>query len=68
MAAAEDAVTYQQTEELVQEVVRVFSEKDDVTAVRDSGRAIADLHAVTEQRHREMLESIKGMRCCAGQF
>ena len=62
-AAAEEAVTYQQTEELLKEVSAVFSEKEDIQTVRDSGRAIADLHAITEQRHREMMESIKGA-CC----
>ena len=66
MAATDNDVTYAQTEELLQEVVRVFSEKEDVQTVRDSGRAIADLHAITEQRHREMLDSVKGVRAHLG--
>ena len=59
MAAAE-VPTYQETEEILKQVVEVFSPTDDVQAVRDSGRAITDLHAITQDRHREMLDSIKG--------
>ena len=51
----------EERESLLQDVVALFGEgKADVAAVRESGRAITDLHAAVEQRHREMLQSIKG--------
>ena len=50
----------EETNELLQEVVALFSEKGDVLAVKEAGRAIADLHATGEERHKQMLQSIKG--------
>ena len=64
MAATEAPLTgdvrYQETESLLQDVVALFGEgKHDVAAVRESGRGLADLHAAAQQRHAEMLQSIK---------
>ena len=47
-AAASDELRYEETEALVQDVVAVFSDKSDVAAVRESSKAIADLHATQE--------------------
>ena len=50
----------EETNELLQEVVALFSEKGDVFAVKEAGRAIAELHTAGEERHKQMLQSIKG--------
>lgn len=60
VTAAEKQGNYEETQVVLQETVQIFSQKNDVQAVRDSGRAITELHTVTELRHKEMLESIKG--------
>ena len=52
---------YEETEALLQEVVALFSDKADVAAVRESGRAIADLHATQETRHQQILEDIRAL-------
>lgn len=52
---------YEETNELLQEVVALFSAKEDVASIREAGRSLTELHAAGEARHKEMLESIKGM-------
>lgn len=59
-APLEGAIKFEETEALLQDVLKLFSVKEDATAVKDAGRAITELHAVAEHRHREMLESVKG--------
>ena len=51
---------YQETEEVLQEIVTVFSSKDDMASVRDNGRTISEMQAAGEERHEEMLQDIKG--------
>ena len=46
-----------ETEAILQEVIALFQKKDDVTQVRESGRAISELQAAADAKHREMLES-----------
>ena len=46
--------------ELLQDVVKLFSEKNDIAVVRESSRHLEDLHAAAEVRHKQVLQSIKG--------
>ena len=57
---ADGASKYAETEEVLQDIVALFSAKDDMHAVKESGKAIAELQAAGEARHREMLDSVKG--------
>ena len=53
-------VVAQETNELLQQCLPVFSARDDVTAVREVGRDITDMHNAGEGRHLEILSAIKG--------
>ncbi len=52
---------YIETNEVLQEVLQVFSSKEDMTIVRQSAAHIADVQAAGEMRHREMIQSIKAL-------
>lgn len=54
-----DDVKSEETEALLQDVIKIFSEPADVANIRESGRALAELSAAMDQKHKEMLESIK---------
>ena len=56
---------YDETEAVLKDVVGIFSEKKDVASVRDTGRIISELQALSAARHTEMLQSIKGARARA---
>ena len=53
---------YDETEAVLKDVVSIFSEKKDVASVRDTGRVISELQALSAARHAEMVQSIKGAR------
>lgn len=53
-------VVAQETNELLQQCLPVFSARDDVAAVREVGRDITDMHVAGEGRHQEILNAIKG--------
>lgn len=57
--AAEDS-RHAETEAILQDVVKVFAEKGDVTMVREVGRTILEIEAEGDARHKQMKESIKG--------
>ena len=50
---------YAETEEILKEVVGLFSLKSDPAIVRDAGRAIVELQSSAQKRHAEMLAAIK---------
>jgi len=52
-------VVAQETNELLQQCLPVFSARDDVAAVREVGRDITDMHVAGEGRHQEILNAIK---------
>jgi len=50
---------YRETEDVLNEVAGVFASRDDSTLVKEGGRAIVEMKAAADARHREMMRSIK---------
>ena len=48
-------------QDVLQDVVKMFSSSDDMAAVRESGKMTADLHATQLERHQKMTEAIRGL-------
>ena len=57
---------YDETEQLLHAVIAVFKEKGDVASVKESGNTLRELNAMTEQKHKEMLESVKELSSQVG--
>jgi chorismate mutase len=57
---------YEEIDSTLREVVKLFSERDDIKAVLQAGSATAELKSLCDARHKEILQSIRGESRCQG--
>lgn len=60
MSADEQTPDATEVVEILKGVVDTFASKEDMKAAREAGQIISDLEADANDKHQEMLQSIKG--------